>query len=227
MTFKVNDIEVISGITGTTVIGTEITGTNFYGNGSALTGIPDTYVTGATFNGNVLVLDDNEGTQLNATIVDLSGVTFGGYESGDSRLKSWGEIYNDNNTTSTTIDTTGVPVKVNSVSFLGGARGFSMDVDNRLTYTAATTGQTFEVTATISGEAQSGSQSAQFSIYKNGTTEIMSTITETEWSSSKRSLSLTGTLSLGNGEYIELWTQNNTSNKNFEVQTWTIRIAQI
>jgi len=187
--------------------------------------IKNTEFSGNTSNEFVEVSESlsDTGTTIN---ISPENLLIGGLQVGDSKFKHWAEMYNDNNTLTTTISTSGVAVKVNSTSILGGARGFSHS-DNRLTYTASTTGQTFEITATMSGEAQSGSQLAQFSIYKNGTDEITATITETEWTSTKESLSLTGTLEIGGGDYVELWVQNNTSNKNFEVQTWTVRIAQI
>lgn len=236
MTFIANDIQVISGMTVNTLNAVSVSGTTMFGDGGALTNIPDTYPTATTFNQNVMTVDFNDGSQLTGAITGLTGVTIqvtqeqlliDGLSPGDSSLKHWGEMFEDANTLTTAIGGAGTPVKTNTTSNLGGARGFTMPIDNRLTYTASTTGQTFEITGTISGEAASGSQAAQFMIYKNGTEEITATICYTEWSSSSRALAITGTLTLGENDYIELWCQNNTSNKDLELKTFTVRIAQI
>ena len=213
----------------------------FVGDGAGLTNIPSGRVSGATFDGTILTIENSDGSNINAP---LTGMTFtgdgatieislenflvDGKQMGDSSFKHWAEMYVTNNTTATIISAASTPVKTVGATTLGdGSRGFTMPIDNRLFYTGTTTGQTFEVTASISGEASSGSQSAQFMIYKNGITLIPQTITETEWTSSKRSLSLTGTFTLVTNDFIELWCQNNASNKNLEAQTFTVRIAQV
>jgi hypothetical protein len=185
--------------------------------------IKNTDISGSTSNEFVTISEGLSGVTINVSSDDF---LIDGKQVGDSRFKHWGEMYNDNNILTTTISGSGTPTKVNTTSILGGARGF-LHTDNRLTYTATTTGQTFEIMGTVSGEAASGSQSAEFYIYKNGTTQVPATSSETEFTSSQRSLSITGTLSLGENDYIELWAQNNTSNKNLEVKNFTVRIVQI
>ena len=221
--------DVAMAISGGTFTG-QISATTVSGYGSGLTNIPgslDTYLTGTTFSGNTLIGEMSDGSTLNATITELSGVTFGGFEAGDSRLKHWVEIYENGNSLTTTISTTATPVKVNTTSNLGGARGFTMPVQNRITYTAITSGQTFAIVGSISAEAASGSQVFQFSIYKNGVTELVSTIIENEFTSSRRSVSFSGVVELAENDYLEIWTQNNTSNKNLEVYNFNLSLTQV
>ena len=206
---------------------TTMSATTYYGDGSNLTGIPDIYTTAATFNYNTLELVDNDGTLITAEITNLTGVTFDGLAPGDSRLKHWIEIYETGNVLVTNIPSASTPVKVNTTSKIGGLRGFSASTSNRVGYTATTTGQTFVITGTLSAEAASGSQIFQFMLYKNGVTEVTATIIETELTSSRRAVAITGTIGLTQGDYLELWTQNNTSNKNLEVYDFNLTISQI
>jgi len=235
MTFKTNNIEVTSGLTADNISGTTVSGVTYYGSGGFLTDIPDTFVTASTFVNNDLILDLNNGSSTTATIDDLTGITvdldsgstINGLGFGDSRLKHWAEIFENFNSLVTNITATTTPTKVNTTSQLGGSRGFSMPIDNRITYTATTTGQTFVIQGTISAEAASGSQVFQVSIYRNGVDEIESTIIENEFTSARRAVAFTGTVQLGENEYIELWCQNNTSNKNFELYDFNVTISQI
>lgn len=76
-TFITSSILSENGITGTTISATTISATNisgstFYGNGSGLVGLTDSYVTGATLNSTTLELGRNEG--LSDVTVDLSPI---------------------------------------------------------------------------------------------------------------------------------------------------------
>ena len=102
-----------------------------------------------------------------------------------------------------------------------------MPVQNRITYTAVTSGQTFAIVGSISAEAASGSQTFQFSIYKNGVTELVSTTIENEFTSSRRSVAFSGVVELAENDYLEIWTQNNTSNKDLEVYNFNLSVTQV
>jgi|688.fasta_scaffold28662_3 hypothetical protein len=59
-------------VTGNTSINGSVSATTYYGDGSNLTGIPDYYVTGGTFGGNVLTLNRQNGS---VTIAGFTGFT--------------------------------------------------------------------------------------------------------------------------------------------------------
>lgn len=72
---------------GTIISATTISGGTFYGNGSNLTGIPDTFVTGGTFSAGTLTFTNNTGGTFSIT-----GVTTGGNMSGDYLPLSGGTV---------------------------------------------------------------------------------------------------------------------------------------
>jgi len=76
-------------VTGNTYVSGAVSATTFYGSGANLTGIPDNYVTGGTFTGNILTLNRQNGF---VTIPDFTGftdnyVTGGTYNYGTGTLR--------------------------------------------------------------------------------------------------------------------------------------------
>lgn len=96
----------INSFTGLTVNGS-LSATTFYGNGSHLSGITDTYVTGVTFTSNTLTITSNDGEKVSTNINSFTGLTVNGSLSattiyGDgSHLTgiSTGETYTNTNAT--------------------------------------------------------------------------------------------------------------------------------
>jgi len=74
-------IDVMSGLTVNGIISaTTISGGTFYGNGSNLTGIKDTFVTGGTYSNGVTTYTNNTGGTFNVSGYTLSKINIDGYQ---------------------------------------------------------------------------------------------------------------------------------------------------
>jgi hypothetical protein len=125
----------------------------------------------------------------------------------------------------TTIAATNTPVKIAGTTTATELARFTSPANNRLVYDGTKT-RTFIVTAAISASGTSGSNVYSFYIFKNGT-EITASRQRTKVSSTVgdvQIITIVCTVSLSPGDYIEVWTENNSSAIDLNVQNMTLSI---
>ena len=126
---------------------------------------------------------------------------------------------------STIIATGNTPVKVAGTTTATELTRFTSPVNNRLMYDGTKT-RTFIVTAAISVTGTSGSNVYSFYIFKNGA-EITASRQRTKVSSTVgdvQIVTIVCTVTLSPGDYVELWTENNSSAGDLNVQNMTLSI---
>ena len=161
-----------------------------------------------------------------------SGGTFYGNGSGltgviiPSSAKGYAEMFLTNSTTPTVVSSVGVQYKLAGTTTAGALNMFIMSGSNRLQYTGSTTGFSFSVTVNLSAIAASSNQLFQVSIQKNGTIQT-NTIMQTQFGSADQAIGLSGIVSMDPGDYVEIWIQNNTSNKNFIAKYMSFILSQV
>ena len=238
MTFITNNIEVISGlttttITATTITATTITGGTFFGDGGELYNIPNDYVTGTTWNssGNTLTLHRNDGFEINQliNITNIDGdLTISGKTVGDSSFKTWAQWYRNDNTIFT-ITPSSTPTKV-GVQFTGdtispNTKGFTYSAGT-LTFIGSESMQQFHLTISMSVLSSANNQLYEFWVTNNGV-KLNNIVIANELSPKAESVSLTGIVELLPNDYIELYTINNTANKDILFRDINFSIIQI
>lgn len=127
--------------------------------------------------------------------------------------------------TNTTIATTNTPVKIDGTTTATELARFTSPVNNRLVYDGTKT-RTFIVTAAISASGTSGSNVYSFYIFKNGVgitasrqrTKVSSTVGDVQI------ITIVSTVALSPGDYVEVWTENNSSDVDLNVQNMTLSI---
>lgn len=184
----------VSGITGITEAG-NLKNTAFIGNGTKVTG---------TFSKKWEV----EAAGLNTQKDDVSTGTL--YVSSSEN---------------TIIPSSNTPVKVAGTTTATELTRFTSPVSNRLVYDGTKT-RTFIVTAAISVSGISGSHVYSFYIFKNGA-EITASRQRTKVSSTVgdvQIVTIVCTVTLSPGDYVELWTENNSSAGDLNVQNMTLSI---
>ena len=125
----------------------------------------------------------------------------------------------------TTIATGNTPVKIAGTTTATELARFTSPVNNRLVYDGTKT-RTFIVTAAISASGVSGSNVYSFYIYKNGA-EITASRQRTKVSSTVgdvQIITIVSTVTLSPGDYVEVWTENNSSAGDLNVQNMTLSI---
>ena len=174
-------------------------------------------------------------TSITATTIQsttFSGGTFYGNGSGltgvviPSSAKGYAEMFLTNSTTPTVVSSVGVQYKLAGTTTAGALNMFIMSGSNRLQYTGSTTGFSFSVTVNLSAIAASSNQLFQVSIQKNGTIQT-NTIMQTQFGSADQAIGLSGIVSMDPGDYVEIWIQNNTSNKNFIAKYMSFILSQV
>ena len=183
-----------------------------------------------TATGGVLSATSITATTINSTT--FSGGTFYGNGSGltgvviPSSSKGYAEMFMTNNATVTVVSSSGVPYKLAGATSAGALNMFVMSGDNRLQYTGSTTGFSFSVSVNLSAVAASSNQLFQVEIQKNGTIQT-NTIMQTQFGSVDQAIGLSGIVAMNPGDYVEVWVQNNTSNKNFTGKYLSFILSQV
>jgi hypothetical protein len=135
-----------------------------------------------------------------------------------------GTLYVSTSTT-TAIATTNTPVKIAGTTTATELARFTSPANNRLVYDGTKT-RTFIVTAAISASGTSSSNVYSFYIFKNGV-EITASRQRTKVSSTVgdvQVITIVSTVTLSPGDYVEVWTENNSSNVDLNVQNMTLSI---
>jgi hypothetical protein len=125
----------------------------------------------------------------------------------------------------TAIAATDTPVKIAGTTTATELARFTSPVNNRLVYDGTKT-RTFIVTAAISASGVSGSNVYSFYIFRNGM-EITASRQRTKVSSTVgdvQIITIVSTVTLAPGDYVEVWTENNSSNNDLNVQNLTLSI---
>jgi hypothetical protein len=125
----------------------------------------------------------------------------------------------------TIIASSNTPEKVAGTTTATELTRFTSPVNNRLVYDGTKT-RTFIVTAAISVTGISGSHVYSFYIFKNGA-EITASRQRTKVSSTVgdvQIVTIVCTVTLAPGDYVELWTENNSSSGDLNVQNMTLSI---
>jgi hypothetical protein len=211
------------------------------------TGATDTFITGQTFSNNYLTTTRNDDVSITTEIDGFTGLTVNGAISAttisavtvtatefidsngtdinDSQFKSNGEMYMAGNATSTSIAVVSTPVKVAGTTTTGFLNNFTHNIAlSRLTYTGETT-QRFHITTTLTAEGD-GNALFLFFIAKNGVEQSNIEIQQ-QFSSNRSSVTLNGIIQLAQNEYVELWVQNDTNNKNITIVYENVTLVQI
>jgi hypothetical protein len=200
-------------------------------------GTGDTFVTGATwFSGaNQLTIARNDDVDVTVIIDSFSGLTFDGKEVGDSQFKNWSQWYSNSNTSQITGVTTSTPIIVDNASaenfdmgivWSPNSKGFNYSAGT-LIFTADTL-QEFHITVSMTVYSVSNNQLLDFYVRKNGVDQSNLEIQGQFGTSSNRgTLSLTGIIELDTNDYVDLWFQNDTANKNVIINYINFSIVQI
>jgi len=125
----------------------------------------------------------------------------------------------------TVIAATNTPVKIAGTTTATELARFTSPMSNRLVYDGTKT-RTFIVTAAISASGTSGSNVYSFYIFKDGA-EITASRQRTKVSSTVgdvQIITIVCTVTLSPGDYVEVWTENNTSAVDLNVQNMTLSI---
>jgi hypothetical protein len=125
----------------------------------------------------------------------------------------------------TTIAAANTPVKIAGTTTATELARFTSPANNRLVYDGTKT-RTFIVTAAISASGTSSSNVYSFYIFKNGT-EITASRQRTKVSSTVgdvQIITIVCTVTLAPGDYVEVWTENNSSAIDLNVQNMTLSI---
>jgi hypothetical protein len=125
----------------------------------------------------------------------------------------------------TNINTINTPVKVAGTTTATELVRFTSPVSNRLLYDGTKT-RTFIVSAVASASGTSGTLIYSFYVYKNGV-QIPASRQRTKVTSSAgdiQVIALVTTVTLSPGDYVEVWTENNDSNNDINVQNMTLSI---
>lgn len=127
----------------------------------------------------------------------------------------YGSIYiDDGDSAETTIAATNTPVKVAGTTTAGTLNGFSMDSNNRLTYTeSAPTELTIICPVTLS-KTTSGVEIYNLYLYKNGSEIIGSKFSREMENIDTGSMTVITQVSVSQNDYIELWVENTTGTDN-------------
>ncbi len=197
------------------------------------TGATDVYVTGMTWNstGNTLTLERNDGFTIteNINITNIDGdITISGKTIGDSIFKTWAQWYRYDNSIYT-VTPVSTPVKV-GVQFTGdtfsdNSKGFTYSAGT-LTFNGSETQQQFHLTVSMAAEASANNQLYDFWIAVNGV-QLNNIVIANELGTKKESISLTGIVPLGPGDYMELYIRNNTANKDILLNSINFSAIQI
>jgi hypothetical protein len=135
-----------------------------------------------------------------------------------------GTLYVSSSAT-TTIATANTPVKIAGTTTATELARFTSPANNRLMYDGTKT-RTFIVTAAISASGTSSSNVYSFYIFKNGA-EITASRQRTKVSSTVgdvQIITIVCTVTLSPGDYVEVWTENNSSAIDINVQNMTLSI---
>lgn len=125
----------------------------------------------------------------------------------------------------TNILSSNTPIKVAGTTTATELVRFTSPANNRLMYDGTKT-RTFIVTASMSASGTSGTYIYSFYIYKNGV-QIPASRQRTKVYSSSGDIqvvSLVSTVSLAPGDYVEVWTEDNESSVDINVQNMTVSI---
>lgn len=134
--------------------------------------------------------------------------------SGITNSAKFAHYYAQNNTLVTTIQSVDTPVKANIVTIGNTISQKFNFTDNRATYVGAGT-QTFKVLSTCSITANSNNDQISIYVAKNGAIDPVSKITITSDSRNRVQNAVNCLpLQLSNGDYIEIWVENNTDSSN-------------
>jgi hypothetical protein len=135
-----------------------------------------------------------------------------------------GTLYISSNS-NTNIPSANTPAKVAGTTTATELARFTSPTNNRLMYDGTKT-RTFIVTAAMSASGTSGTYVYSFYIYKNGV-QIPASRQRTKVYSASGDIqvvSLVTTVTLTPGDYIEVWTENNESSIDINVQNMTLSI---
>jgi hypothetical protein len=135
-----------------------------------------------------------------------------------------GMAYMQGNSTATVIVTQDVPVLVGGTWLSGAAESFSVSAAGRLTYTGINA-QVFNIDASISAVAASGSPDCSLSIAKNGVVIAATKIGNRLENTHDHNLSTLWNLSLSTNDYIELFIENNSNTVDFTVTRAVLRAS--
>jgi hypothetical protein len=195
------------------------------------TGATDVYVTGMTWNstGNTLTLERNDGFTIteNINITNIDGdITISGKTIGDSSFKNWSQWYINGSTTATTTPVS-TPVKVGinpPVVWSNNSKGFGFSAGT-LTFTGDSL-QEFHITMSMTAEATANNQLYSIWVEKNGVQQD-NLIIENEFTTKRQGIPLSGIIELDVNDYVDVYVQNNTANKNLLISYINLSIVQI
>ncbi len=142
--------------------------------------------------------------------------------SGITNSAKFAHYYAQNNSLVTTIPSRDTPVKANMIT-IGNPISQKFDfIDNRATYVGSGL-QTFKVLSTCSITANSNNDQISIYIAKNGVIDPVSKITITSDSRNRVQNAVNSLpIELSNGDYIELWVENNTDSSNIRVTSLNV-----
>ena len=148
----------------------------------------------------------------------------------DKKEKSYGFMFMNGNTTTTTIGTAFVDVKVAGTTTAGELQDFT-HTNNRLTYTGTTTKQFMVMYSASEMDAATYGDKMITIVYKNGTDAMnltVTTITIGNPTGNNRSTGCGGTdTSLATDDFVELFTANYTDTTNFSIGNFGLSIVEI
>lgn len=162
------------------------------------------------------------GTYVNGTFsinweVDTDGLTT------EKDATAAGNLY-ITSSAATAIATVNVPMKAAGTTTAYSLVRFTAPVSNRLTYIGNKT-RSFSVILTMAYVTEANNKTYTVSIYKNGVKVTSSQMSFYRGSSTQTEISGTNcVVSLSTNDYIEVWIENNTDNKNITFQSMNLII---
>jgi len=197
----------------------------------------NTYVTASTWtsSANTLTLTRNDDIDINVVIDSFSGLTFDGMDLGDSQWKNWSQWYTNGNTSVIPVATSSTPILVANSSATGNDMGIVWSTNTKgFSFSGGTlmfTGdsrQEFHITVSMTVYADSNNQLLDFYIRKNNVDQINLEIQGQFGTSANRgTLALSGIIELDPNDDVELWFENNSSNKDVTINYLNFSIVQI
>jgi hypothetical protein len=185
-------------------------------------------VTGLTVNGGLTVTGTTTSGILSATTIS-GGTLYGDGTNltgiANSALRGYGQINITNSGAETVITGTSVPTKIAGTTSAATLNLFSAPIDNRLQYTGSTT-QKFHVTVAVTCETLAGNRLIETFLTLNGN-KRNDTIMQTLFGANPLTIGINGIMELSTNDYLEVWTQNNTSSTNVIYSYMTFVVVQI
>jgi hypothetical protein len=203
------NIQIVSGLRSTT-------------SGNSAVGLDISGITSLTTGSLRSSIYTGTGTKVNGTFSSAWDVSSSGLTA-ESDDNAYGSIY-ISSSTATPLATANVPLKAYGTTSAETLQRFTMPTDNRLTYTGTKT-RVFQVTATFSTLAEADGKFYSMYIYKNGSAIGGSRQKSKQQKGNEpNSIALSCNVSLATNDYIEVWIENNSDNKNFTVDQMNLSI---